>query len=121
MKQETYISNTNKVNVQCSTFDFIGSPSLNEFSHAFETFAIETFRKDVSPLFLCFNFDNVDSTIADMSPEEVPFDLKIFGAVCDALVCCQKKSTVVVFKDLALDRCDEGVGERKTSHNFNKH
>ena len=43
---------------------------------------VESVDKYVSPLFLlCFNFDNVDSTVANMSPEEVPFNLKKIGAV----------------------------------------
>ena len=111
-----------KYNISSDSFFItIWSPTLNKLAHAFKSFSVQTFCQDVSPLFFCVDLYNVNCAVANMGPEEVPFDLEVLGAIGDSLVGRHKKSTIVVFEDLTLNGWDEGVGKGEACDDFNKH
>jgi hypothetical protein len=96
------------------------SPTLSELSDTFENFAVETLGKVIGQLLSGGNFKDFDIAIANMVPEEMPLDKKVFGPIGDALLGCKKQSTVVVFKDTTTNCGLEVWGKSQCIDNFTK-
>jgi len=76
---------------------------------AFKQLQDESLGKIISILFFGVNLEDIQPSfwialrVVNVGPEEMVLDTEILGSSRDALVCCQKVGTLVVFKNLAQD------------------
>ena len=63
------------------------SPTLtSKLSNAFENFSVETLGEIIGQLVYCGNLKHSDVSIANVVPEEVPFDQEVLSLVGDLLL-----------------------------------
>ena len=96
------------------------SPTLYKLSNAFENFTVEGFGEIIGQLLGCGDLENFDITVADVVPEEVPLDKEVLGPICDALLGCEKQSTIVVFKDTTADCGCDVLRKIQSTNNFSE-
>ena len=76
----------------------ISLPTLYCFTDALKDFSCQTLCQVVCKLISGTDGLNLHGTILYILPEEVPFDIEVFGTGCNALIGCKGQGSIVVFK-----------------------
>ena len=80
------------------------SPTMHELSNVvLKGFSIESFGKIIGPLLFRVDFQHIDLTTLYMTPEEVPLNQEVLGAVGDSLFGGEEECSIVVFEDTTLN------------------
>jgi hypothetical protein len=80
------------------------SPSLDKFAHTLNALTTEAFCEKISPLFLSIDLHNLDGSITNMRPNEVPLDLKVLSAVYDTLFGCKEQGAPLLSSKLGISQ-----------------
>jgi hypothetical protein len=76
---------------------------LDKLANAFKGFATESFGKIIGPSLSCVDFKNINVSILNIRPKEMPLRKEILCLVGNDSLGCQEESAIVVFKHMAAN------------------